>query len=84
MGRGGMFGMMRALTGEALPGSRPVLAEGNLLRKGPVIFLLPQAVIDQVREHALPWTLDWRRESCAHRYGGQRRWPTGSAGIHKP
>ena len=58
LGRGGMFGLLLALTGAPLPGSRAVIAEGNMLRKGPVVFLLPQGVIDQVpipshRDHTL-------------------------------
>lgn len=53
MGRGSMFGLLPALTGEPLPGTQPVLAEGNLLRKGPVIFTIPQAVIHQVCHRVL-------------------------------
>ena len=52
MGRGGMFGLIQSLTGRVLPGSRPAVAEGNLLRKGPVIFLIPQTVIEQARAHS--------------------------------
>ena len=48
MGRGSMFSLLPALTGEPLPGTQPVVAEGNLLRKGPVIFVISQKVIEQV------------------------------------
>ena len=48
MGRSSMFGLLPALTGEPLPGTQPVVAEGNLLRKGPVVFTIAQKVIDQV------------------------------------
>lgn len=52
LGRGGMFGLLPALTGEALPGARPVFAEGNLLRRGPVVFRIPPEVIRSVRKDA--------------------------------
>ncbi len=48
MGRGSMFGLLPALTGEPLPGTQPVVAEGNFLRKGPVVFTISQKVVDQV------------------------------------
>ena len=41
LGRGGIFGLLPALVGESLPGARAVVAEGNLLRRGPVIFRVP-------------------------------------------
>lgn len=41
LGRGGIFGLLPALVGESLPGARAVIAEGNLLRRGPVIFRVP-------------------------------------------
>ena len=57
MGRGSMFGLLPALTGEPLPGTQPVIAEGNLLRKGPVVFTISQRVIDQVLVSTLTLTL---------------------------
>ena len=48
-----MFGLLPALTGEPLPGTQPVVAEGNLLRKGPVIFNISQKVIHQVHHRVL-------------------------------
>ena len=47
-----MFGLLPALTGEALPGARPVVAEGNLLRRGPVIFRIPPVALRAVRVEA--------------------------------
>ncbi len=41
LGRGGIFGLLPALVRESLPGARAVVAEGNLLRRGPVIFRVP-------------------------------------------
>lgn len=47
-----MFGLLPALTGEALPGARPVVAEGNLLRRGPVVFRIPPGALAGLRRDA--------------------------------
>lgn len=52
LGRAGMFGLLPALTGEALPGARPVVAEGNLLRRGPVVFRIPPNALSALRRDA--------------------------------
>ena len=69
MGRGSLFSLLPALTGEPLPGTQPVTAEGNLLRKGPVVFVISQKVIEQVMtvmrgrlnaDHAATVSAVWR------------------------
>jgi len=66
MGRGSMFGLLPALTGEPLPGTRPVVAEGNFLRKGPVVFTISQKVIDQVRVRVFNKSTKSRINHCNH------------------
>lgn len=52
LGSGAVFGLLPALVGEVLPGSGPMVAEGNVLRRGPVIFLIPQHMVDRVKAAA--------------------------------
>lgn len=51
-GVGGVVGILLALTGSTLPGSEVVVAEGNGLGRGPVLFHVPQAVVTQVHKLA--------------------------------
>ncbi len=51
-GVGGVVGILLALTGSTLPGSEVVVAEGNGLGRGPVLFHVPQAVVAHVHKLA--------------------------------
>lgn len=48
LGSGRVFGLMSALTGETLPGSAGILAAGNALGKGPVLFHVPRAKLQEM------------------------------------
>ena len=52
LGSGRVFGLMSALTGESLPGSAGILAAGNALGKGPVLFHVPRAKLQEMLAHA--------------------------------
>ena len=44
--------MLKALTGSHMPGKSLVIAEGNSLGRGPVIFHLSPSGIAMIRKHA--------------------------------
>ncbi len=52
LGSGRVFGLMSALTGEGLPGSAGILAAGNALGKGPILFYVPRARLQALLERA--------------------------------
>ncbi len=52
MDAGGVVGMLRALTGSHMPGKSLVIAEGNSLGRGPVMFHLSPSGIAMIRKHA--------------------------------
>lgn len=52
LGNGGIFGLLQALVGEALPGSARCVAVGNALLQGPVIFHIPQYVVGRIKDRA--------------------------------
>ncbi len=47
-----MFGLLTALVGESLPGSGPCVAVGNALMQGPVIYHMPQGLVNAIKERA--------------------------------
>lgn len=49
---GGVVGLLKALTGSHMPGKSLVIAEGNSLGRGPVIFHLSPSGIAMIRKHA--------------------------------
>lgn len=74
MGAGDVLGVMPALVGEVMAGHGPAVAVGNVLRYGPVVFHLPQTLIDDIRARArtdvafkqLELDLHRWEESCVH------------------
>ena len=52
LGSGGVFGLLTALVGESLPGSGPCIAVGNALMQGPVIYHMPQGLVNAIKERA--------------------------------
>lgn len=52
LGSGGVFGLLTALVGESLPGSGPCVAVGNALMQGPVIYHMPQSLVNAIKERA--------------------------------
>ena len=52
MGSGDVVGLMPALVGEVVPGHGPALAVGNALGHGPIVFHLPQPVVEELARRA--------------------------------
>lgn len=52
MGSGDVLGLLPSLTGEVMPGNGPATAVGNALGHGPIVFHLPQNLIDDLRSQA--------------------------------
>ena len=51
-GCGGIIGVLLCTTGTKLPGTELAIAEGNALGKGPVVFHVPQQVVQKVQTEA--------------------------------
>lgn len=52
MGSGSTFGMLPALVGEDLPGQGAYRGVGSALGSGPVVFHLPQSLVDRIQAKA--------------------------------
>ena len=52
LGSGGVFGLLTALVGESLPGSGPCIAVGNALMQGPVIYHMPQSLVNAIKDRS--------------------------------
>ncbi|MCJ1423635.1 hypothetical protein MMC29_001519, partial [Sticta canariensis] len=52
VGCGDVLGLLPSLVGEVMPGNGPAVAVGNALGHGPIVFHLPQSLIDDVRSQA--------------------------------
>ena len=50
VGTGGVFNLYTALTGEKLPGSCRMVAQGNTLGKGPQLLRFPQRGLELLRK----------------------------------
>lgn len=61
LGSGRVFGLMSALTGEGLPGSAGILAAGNALGKGPVLFYVPRTRLQALLQRARNGDADVRQ-----------------------
>ena len=51
-GIGSVIGLLRTMTGHVLPGSSIVVAEGNVLGKGPVLYQVPQSLVEYIERKA--------------------------------
>jgi hypothetical protein len=51
-GSGGIIGVLLCITGTKLPGTELAIAEGNALGKGPVVFHVPQQVVQRIQTAA--------------------------------
>ena len=51
-GIGSVIGLLRTMTGHVLPGSAIVVAEGNVLGKGPVLYQFPQTSVEYIERKA--------------------------------
>jgi hypothetical protein len=51
-GSGGIIGVLLCITGTKLPGTELAIAEGNALGKGPVVFHIPQQVVQRIQTAA--------------------------------
>ncbi|KAK9861042.1 hypothetical protein WJX84_008386, partial [Apatococcus fuscideae] len=61
LGSGGVVGLLKALTGSHMPGKSLVIAEGNSLGRGPVIFHLSPSGIAMIRKHAAAGEAVWEQ-----------------------
>ena len=52
LGSGGVFGLLTALVGESLPGSGACIAVGNALMQGPVIYHMPQSLVNAIKDRS--------------------------------
>ena len=48
------MGLLAALLGERMPGAGPVVATGNALGQGPVVFYLPQDLVNRICSRGQP------------------------------
>jgi len=52
LGSGGVIGLLQALVGAPLPGTGLAIAQGDALHRGPVLFLIPAAVVRSIAAEA--------------------------------
>jgi hypothetical protein len=57
-GSGGIIGVLLSITGTKLPGTELAIAEGNALGKGPVVFHVPQHMVQRIQSLAASGDVD--------------------------